>query len=243
MNYQISIQDFEGPFDLLIHLVKEMKMDIYQIQTSEIIEGYLSYIHTLQDLNIDIASEFLVMASELVHLKSKMLIGKGMEKDEEESEFSIQTEEDLQKRILEYQAIKDITNEFKALEDKRGQVFTKVPENFKDYLPDVKLVNDGLTVDDLVTAFLNLQQRIHYKEPLTTKITRKEISIEARRKRIFHVLDLKKKVEFTELFEVWTKEYVVVTFLALLDMMKNQEVVVQQENNFEKIWIERGMQS
>ena len=95
MNYKVSINDFEGPLDLLLHLVKEMKMDIYEINTGVIIEEYLKYIHGLQELNIDIASEFLVMASELVHLKSKMLIGKSLEEEKEESEFQIESEEDL----------------------------------------------------------------------------------------------------------------------------------------------------
>ena len=74
MDYKIAINDFEGPLDLLLHLVKEMKMDIYEIDTSVIIEEYLKYIENMQDLNIDIASEFLVMAAELIHLKSKMLL-------------------------------------------------------------------------------------------------------------------------------------------------------------------------
>ena len=74
MDYKITINDFEGPLDLLLHLVKEMKMDIYEIDTSVIIEEYLKYIENMQDLNIDIASEFLVMAAELIHLKSKMLL-------------------------------------------------------------------------------------------------------------------------------------------------------------------------
>ena len=100
MNYQVSINDFEGPMDLLLHLVKEMKMDIYEIHMSVIIEEYLKYIHSLQELNIDIASEFLIMASELIHLKSKMLIGKTMEEEMEESEFQIQSEEDLKNKLI-----------------------------------------------------------------------------------------------------------------------------------------------
>lgn len=238
MNYQISINEFEGPLDLLLHLVKEMKMDIYEINTSLIIEGYLNYIHDLQELNIDIASEFLVMASELIHLKSKMLIGKTLEEEIEDSEFQIQSEEDLQKRLLDYQKYKEVTKSLKKLEEKRGEVFTKVPESLKEYIEDTPFVNEGLTVDDLVKAFLNLQERIHYKEPVNTKITKKEISVESRRHRIQHVLKEKGKVPFEELFEVFTKEYVVVTFLALLDMTKNQEVIVTQENNFARIWIE-----
>ncbi len=242
MNYQISIKDFEGPFDLLLHLVKETKMDIYEINMSMIIEDYLTYIHSLQELNIDVASEFLIMASELIHLKSKMLIGKTLEEEKEDSEYSIASEEDLKKRIIEYQKYKEITKSLKEMEEKRGTIFTKVPESLKEYFEEPKLTNDGITVDDLVKAFLSLQERIHFKEPITTKITRREISVESRRVRIQQVLKEKGRVSFEELFEVYTKEYVVVTFMALLDMTKNQEVVIGQEDNFAKIWIEKQLE-
>ncbi|MCI8466574.1 MAG: segregation/condensation protein A [Bacilli bacterium] len=242
MNYQISIKDFEGPFDLLLHLVKETKMDIYEINMSMIIEDYLTYIHSLQELNIDVASEFLIMASELIHLKSKMLIGKTLEEEKEDSEYSIASEEDLKKRIIEYQKYKEITKSLKEMEEKRGTIFTKVPESLKEYFEEPKLTNDGITVDDLVKAFLSLQERIHFKEPVTTKITRREISVESRRVRIQQVLKEKRRVSFEELFEVYTKEYVVVTFMALLDMTKNQEVVIGQEDNFAKIWIEKQLE-
>lgn len=242
MNYQISIKDFEGPFDLLLHLVKETKMDIYEINMSMIIEDYLTYIHSLQELNIDVASEFLIMASELIHLKSKMLIGKTLEEEKEDSEYSIASEEDLKKRIIEYQKYKEITKSLKEMEEKRGTIFTKVPESLKEYFEEPKLTNDGITVDDLVKAFLSLQERIHFKEPVTTKITRREISVESRRVRIQQVLKDKGRVSFEELFEVYTKEYVVVTFMALLDMTKNQEVVIGQEDNFAKIWIEKQLE-
>ena len=242
MNYQISINDFEGPFDLLLHLIKETKMDIYEISMGTIIEDYLKYIHGLQELNINVASEFLIMASELIHLKSKMLIGKTLEEEKEDSEYSIESEEDLKNRIIEYQKYKNVTKSLKELEEKRGAIFTKVPENLKEYVSNPKLVNEGITVDDLIQAFLNLQERIHYKEPIHTKITRREISVESRRKRIEHVLNEKGKVSFEELFEVYTKEYVVVTFMALLDMTKNHEVMITQEDNFDKIWIMKQLE-
>ncbi len=242
MNYQISINDFEGPFDLLLHLVKETKMDIYEINMGIIIEDYLKYIHSLQELNINVASEFLIMASELIHLKSKMLIGKSLEEEKEDSEYSIQSEEDLKNRIMEYQKYKEITKTLKEMEEKRGTIYTKVPESLKEYIEEPKLVNEGLGVEDLLQAFLNLQERIHYKEPVTTKITRKEISVESRRNRINHVLKEKGKVTFEELFEVYTKEFVVVTFMALLDMTKNHEVIIEQSDNFDKIWIEKSLE-
>ena len=174
MNYEIHLENFEGPMDLLLHLVKETKLDIYEIQMSEIIESYLSYIKSLQELNIDIGSEFLVMASSLLHLKSKKLLGKEMEESIEEDEYSIASEEDLKNKILEYEKYKNITKELQELEMKRKEVFTKIPENLKNYQEKQELINDGLTVDDLLKALLKVEERLRYKEPLETKITKKE---------------------------------------------------------------------
>ena len=163
MNYEIHLENFEGPMDLLLHLVKETKLDIYEIQMSQIIESYLSYIKSLQELNIDIGSEFLVMASSLLHLKSKKLLGKEMEESIEEDEYSIASEEDLKNKILEYEKYKNITKELQELEMKRKEVFTKIPENLKNYQEKQELINDGLTVDDLLKALLKVEERLRYK--------------------------------------------------------------------------------
>ena len=106
MEYKFSINDFEGPLDLLLHLVKTSKMNIYEIDIKIIIDEYLKFIEEEKNKNIDIASSYLVMASELVHLKSKMLVHEE-EKDEiSEDEFSIESEEDLKRKIIEYEKYK-----------------------------------------------------------------------------------------------------------------------------------------
>ena len=95
MTYNFHINEFEGPLDLLLHMVKESEMDIYEINISVIIDQYLAFIRSLEEKNIDIASEYLVMASELIHLKSKLLVNRKDDIEEEESEFSISSEEDI----------------------------------------------------------------------------------------------------------------------------------------------------
>lgn len=238
MNYKISINDFEGPLDLLLHLVKETKMDIYEVNISLIIKEYLDYINELQDLNIDIASEFLVMAAELVHLKSKMLINI-KEEENDLDEFSITSEEDLKNKLIEYEKFKSMSEVFKSLESNRFEVHTKDPENLKD-LTDMKIQNDGtVTVEDLMNAFMSFQERLQYAKPVNTRITKKELSIHDRINNIRNILKEKKKIEFTELFDVLTKEYIVITFLSILDMSKNDEIILTQENNFNKIIIEK----
>ena len=124
MTYNFCVSDFEGPLDLLLHMIKESKMDIYEINISDIINQYLDFIHSLEEKNIDIASEYLVMASELIHLKSKLLVNRKDEEQETEDEFSFSSEEDLRNKLLEYEKYKLLTQSFQELEEKRGEVYT-----------------------------------------------------------------------------------------------------------------------
>lgn len=234
----LKIEDFEGPLDLLLHLVRQSKMDIYKVNISNIIEQYLDFINGIDKFNIDLSSEYLVMASELVHLKSRMLISKYDNEDEEDTEFELNTEEDLRNRLIEYEKYKNMTETFKLLEENRQDYFTKVPENLGEYASDEKIINSDVSVEDLISAFLEMQKRINFKKPVMTKVTRKEYSIKERIKEIRNILSKKKKIEFRELFDIITKENLVVTFLSVLDMSKNNEILLSQDKIFSTIMIE-----
>lgn len=234
MNYQFKINDFEGPLDLLLHLVKESKMDIYEINITTIINEYLDYIHNLKDMNIDLASEYLVMASELVHLKSRMLLN---QTDEEDDEFELNTAEDLRNKLIEYQKYKDLTSDFRVLEQKRSEVLTKLPENLSEYRDQI-VFNNNQSIDVLLIAFQNFLDRQKYKKPLNTTITKKEYSVEERIKGIRNILKTKKTVKFLDLFDIINKDYFIVTFLSILEMTKNNEVIINQDNNFDDIYLE-----
>jgi len=240
MKYNFYINDFEGPLDLLLHLVKESKMDIYEINIKSIIEQYLDFIHSLKEKNIDIASEYLVMASELIHLKSKLLINKNdQEENTNEEEFQINSEEELRRRLIEYEKYKEISKDFQELEQKRSEVYTKIPENIKEYI-DIKQLPKGIyDLEDLYDAYLNYLKRKKMEKPLNTKITRKEMNIEDKIIYIRNVLNIRKKVEFFDLFDVFNRENVVVTFLSLLEMAKKNEITLSQEENFNTILIEK----
>ena len=237
MDYKFTINDFEGPLDLLLHLVRTSKMDIYTINIKELIDEYLEFINSMDKLNIDVTSEYLVMAAELIHLKSRMLINKDIE-DEEDSEYEINTEDELRKRLKEYEDIKNVKDIFKGLEEKRQDIYEKLPENVNDYIEPESLSGLG-NIDDLYQAILAFQERLKLKKPLNTKITKKEISIDERIKDIRNILNKRKKVNFLELFDVLTKEYIVVTFISILNMSKNGEVIIEQEDNFKPIMVEK----
>ena len=235
MIYNFSTLDFEGPLDLLLHLIKVNKMEIENINVENITNQYMMFINKMKEDSIDIASEYLVMASELVHLKSKMLVNI---KDDNDDEYEINSEEDLKEKLLEYERIKNITNTFKDLEEARNEVYTKLPSNLNEYKKDVPL-DKNITLDDLINAFENFLNREKLKKPINTKITKRELSVDDRVKSIRTLFKTKKKLMFTELFEELNKPYVIVTFLSVLEMSKNDEIKLTQEKNYGDIIIEK----
>ena len=186
----------------------------------------------MSDLNLDVASEYLVMAAELIEIKSKMLLP-SFKDDEEEEE--IDPREELVNRLLEYQAYKEITKVLQEKENLRKEIYTKSPENIKNYIDEVKEINIDVSLDDLVDAFKKFLERKKDNKPLKTKVTVNEISVSSRRHDIKRLLKDKKKVSFFELFPVVTKEYVVATFLAILEMAKSRELVIVQNDTFDDI--------
>ena len=239
MNYTFYINDFEGPLDVLLHLVKQAKMDIYEINLFTLIKEYLDFIKEMQDLNIDVASEYLSMASELVHLKSKMLVNKQDDSEEEtDDEFSIKSEEDLRKKLLEYENIKNITGTFKNLESRRSEIYTRFPESLKEYYGPSEVPKGLYDADTLYKAFLEVEKKLKLLKPLDTTITKKEISVEQRTQEIKNILKVRGKVDFYSLFTINTKEYIVITFLTILTMSKNKELKISQEDNFSPIIVE-----
>ncbi|MBR1386361.1 MAG: segregation/condensation protein A [Bacilli bacterium] len=229
MEITLKIDDFEGPFDLLLHLIKEKKMNLFDIKLEIIIDEYLNFIDKMEEMNLNIASSYLVMASELVELKSKMLLPRYEEENEEEED----PKEVLVNKLIEYQRYKELTEEFKDLENERKMIITKLPLNLKQYYQDDTVVNNGeVTLNDLIIAFQKFLERKKLEEPLHTKVTTKEMSVEERTISIRNVLKIKKKVNFLELFDVLNKEYVVVTFLAILEMARKNELKISQEDEY-----------
>ncbi len=232
MNIEFRIHDFEGPLDLLLHLIKESKMDIMNIEMESITNQYLAFLEQQEKMNLEVSSEYLVLAAELLEIKSKLLLP-NQKVDEEEVEED--PREELVERLLEYQAYKDITKVLHEKEQIRKDIYTKTPENYLQYLEEDKEIHADVTLDDLIEAFVKYYQRKKQNKPLQTKVTESEISVSSRCYDIRRMLKKKKKVSFFELFPISTKEYIVVTFLAILEMAKKQELKITQKNSFDDI--------
>ncbi len=232
--YVVTIDNFDGPLDLLLHLIKEQDIDIYDIKIEDITKQYLDYIRHMKELNLEIASEYLVMASELIEMKSKMLLPKKREK--EDDDYEEDPRELLIERLLAYKRYKEVTSEFKDLELTRKMVFTREPDNLNRYAKEDEN-SEELGVADLIDAFNNLLKRKELDRPIATKITKKELSVAEKVNKIKNILRNKKRINFEEIFEVSTKEEVIISFLSVLEMVKKDEILLTQDGNFKNIVI------
>lgn len=235
----IKINDFDGPLDLLWHLIKAHKMDIYDINIEKITKEYLSFINEHKELTIDGASEYLVMASELIHLKSKLLLNKNDE--EEDAEYEINTEDDLRNRLIEYEKLKAAADRLVELEDKRKEVLTKLPSNLSEYADKSVKLSSDITLDDLLKTFEDYLNRKKLDEPVNKAVTKRELSVEDRCLSIKSYLHNRGKINFLDLFDEVDKPYVIVTFLGILNLVKSREAVISQEYNFGDIYIEERL--
>ncbi|WP_187143756.1 segregation/condensation protein A [Bacillus tuaregi] len=244
MQYNVKIDAFEGPLDLLLHLINHLEIDIYDIPVAEITEQYLIYIHTMKELQLDVASEFLVMAATLLEIKSKMLLPNhshsGLD-DELAVEMEEDPREELVQRLIEYRKYKEVADDLKSLEQERGLMFTKPPSDLSAYSKVLETENKpdiNVSLYDMLGALQKLLRRKRLQKPLLTKITRQEIPIEQRMKEIIkEIKNAKGRTRFDDLFSIRNREHIVVTFLAILELMKQNEIIVEQENNFADIFV------
>ena len=235
--YNVKIDNFEGPLDLLCHLIDKNKMDIYDIKISDIADQYISYLNAMEELNLEIASEFLVMASTLLYLKSKNLLPNEVE-DEKEL-----TEEELLRRIIEYKKYKEITKAFKDMLEKNENKVFKNPEIIE--LPKQKL-EPTYTREQIIEVYQNIvtanEEKINENAKNIEKIAIVDTyTVESKVKVMFKELIRKKKFIFNKLFSLkkCNNQEVVTAFTGLLELSRRSKVTTSQEKLFGDITVEK----
>ena len=236
--YAIKIDNFEGPLDLLCHLIDKNKMNIYDIKISDITDQYIDYLNEMERLNLEIASEFLVMASTLILLKSKSLLPKQLE-DEEEI-----TEEELIRRIIEYKKYKEIIKKFKEQYENSGDRLYGVREEIQ--LPKQKLEKE-YKKEIIPELYKKLIERNEQKKNQNAKNIEKiaiseSYSVGRKVKEMFKVLIRQKKFVFNKLFSIkeHNKQEVVTAFSGMLEMSRRSKVITTQEEVFGDILVEKS---
>ena len=234
--YAIKIENFEGPLDLLCHLIEINKMNIYDIQINEITDQYIQYLNQMEEMNLEIASEFVVMASTLLYLKSKKLLPK----QEEEEEL---TEEELIRRIIEYKKFKEISKVLKQNYMQNGNRYYKNQENIE--LPKQKLEKDydNAVIPNIYNELIERNRaKINQNAKNIEKIALVEnYTVASKVKEMFKVLVKQKRFVFNKLFSLnkHNKQEVVTAFSGLLEMSRRKKVETTQEELFGDITVEK----
>lgn len=239
--YTIRINAFEGPFDLLLFFIERDELDIYDIPIAKITDDFLSYVHTMENLNIDLASEFILVAATLMRIKAKMLIPR---KEIDEQGNEIDPREELIQRLLEYKAYKDATDELRQKEEARSMAFPRgnieveLSALAEEALADAEL--ESLTLYKLLTAFKRVMERFEdaKRHPVHT-IVQYTYTVQEEQAIIINKMVMKPRLDFMDIFNTSdSRIHAIITFLALLEMINNQVVRILAGEGVNNFWIE-----
>lgn len=231
----LKLDNFEGPFDLLFHLFEKNQVNIYDIPINEITDQYLDYLYAMQQLDLEVASEFLLMAATLLHIKSKMLLPDKKEQKEEE----LDPREELIRRLVEYKRYKQFTTELRALEEKWDKSVTRLPEAL-----DIPVKEDLLELDSQILRqqYINILERNRKKinigaKNITKLIEHEKVSLRSKMREVIKQLISKVSFKFSDLFSLKKKSRteVITGFMAILELAKMKRVVLEQNNQFSDI--------
>lgn len=238
MAINVKLNAFEGPLDLLLHLIEKAEVDIYDIPVAEITDQYLQYISMMEVHDLEFSSEFLVMAATLLEIKSKMLLPKP--RKEEDGAEAPDPREELVQKLIEYKKYKEASLELKSKLGVFDRVFYKAPEPIEDYISDVSSISN-VSADMLYISFKNILLRnMSRKSPGFSEIYREAVTVEDKIRLINKLLISKPSFYFDDLFLNCRNKYeIIVTFLAVLELLKRRSLMVEQERNFARILIKR----
>ena len=226
MNYDVHLDSFEGPLDLLLHLVQKKDLEIKEIQVSEITSEYLAYLETMQNLNLDIAGDFLVMASTLMQIKVKML---HPENEEDAADIDAEINK-IKDRLLEYQKYKAAAKFLANKEQKYAHTYYR-PHPVID-TQDFQL---DATIYDLIASF---QEALKTAPEDVREIMYKEIPIETKMREIIDLLSERQHISFTEIMKLQpSRQAMIVCFIAVLELTKNRQIIAKQSELFDEIRI------
>lgn len=241
MDYKVKLEVFEGPLDLLLYLIKRDEVDIYDISIERIAKQYLDYIEAFQVLNIDLAGEFIVMAANLLYIKSRTLLPKEQQMPEEDVDEDDPRWE-LIRQLIEYKKFKEAASQLRSREALQEKLFPRFPSN-PDLTPSGDLLVDEVGIFDLISAFQKVLKRLENRkrEEDLREIFEENFTVSDKIEFLLRVIDDGIPVRFEECFaEAAGRAEIVVTFLAMLELIRLKQLRVRQENHFEEIWIERA---
>lgn len=241
--WKVNLDVFEGPLDLLLHLINKLEIDIYDIPIKEITDQYLNYIQAMQLLRLDVAGEYLVMAATLMSIKSQLLLPRNESWEEEGEDYHMEEETilDLQKKLLEYRKIKYASLKLNENRKSREQHYSKPHEDLSKFQQFIPMEPEELKLKDLIGAFSVILKRKEWLNPAPSTVDLEEITINERIEWLEdRIQNSNQEIPFSLLFKKPTRREYVVTFLALLEMMKDNKIHIKQADSFGEILLSRS---
>jgi segregation and condensation protein A len=239
-NYTIKLSQFEGPFDLLLFFIERDELDIYDIPIAKITEDFLAYVREMESLNLDLASEFILVAATLIRIKAKMLLPR---KELDENNEEIDPRKELVQKLLEYKAVKEAITELSSMEDDqyfripRGNIHTEFQTLSQKALVDAEW--ETLTLFNLLKVFQKVVTRLDQSKFVVHKIYNYEYTIGEQQEKIRYTLKISGKADFEKLFEECENRiHAIITFLALLEMVNLQQLKITKGENLNQFWVE-----
>ena len=221
--YNVNLESFQGPLDLLLHLIEKMELDIYNIPIAKLTESYLEYINTSEEFSLEIAEEYIVMAATLLHIKSKSLLPK-FEED------VVEEEEDLVQQLLDYKNYKELSTKLEILQKERAQYLEKesIDLDIQDNIGSLRIPSIKL-----LKAMENVLKTFNYKESDKTLVSyRREISFEDIKQELTERFNKNKKLSFSGLIKNYTeRNEIVLVFVSILTMIRDQELICIDNEN------------
>lgn len=230
MEYSVKLDFFAGPLDLLLHLVRKNELDIFDIPIAQITDDYLRYIELVKELNLEIAGEFLIYAATLMYLKSRGLLPAEQKTEEEILEEEQQLQE-LKEKLAEYEKFKQLASQLEQRQKEEKQLFAREP-----LPPSEEETQIDATLFDLLDAFSVILKEAEKKE--IWEIAEEEVTVNEKITLIVNILKKTQKIIFSSLFyKAKSRQEMIVTFMALLELIRLKEIKIKQSSNFGEIWI------
>ena len=233
----LHLENYDGPLDLLLDLVKDKKVDVFEVNLVELANAYLDVMLEMMELDLDLASEYLVMAAQLINLKAKLILA--------DPEQQIQAEQEpggLLARLAEYQQFKNASVELRKMEQEGQYYLSKIPSDIKDFQRemDETILTGSSTPVKLITTLRHMFERSYAQQMRQTKIEAFNLSPAERRVELLEIMANTPNLSFEDFFSVKTMNHFVVTMLTTLDMARKQELILEQKEQFGNIRIMKG---
>ncbi|WP_409227527.1 segregation and condensation protein A [Gudongella sp. SC589] len=240
MSYNVSVEVFEGPLDLLLNLIDKNEIDIYDIPINTVTEQFIDQLKKWEDMNLEVASDFIIMASTLLEIKSKLLLpNETVIVDGEE--VQVDPREELVKRLMEYKLYKEISENLKASEEVYSKVYYKPQEGVSDFRDPFQELS-AVELKDLVETLENILQRHRYNNPQGNffEIRREEVSLEECTRDIESKVNARDSIRFSDIISTQaSRSRIIAYFLSLLELMRTRFISVRQDGSFSDLIIEK----